>query len=65
MSNGMFKAPARIVIPAGEDQATPSGVTFGPTPNSVPPLVRIPASEAEARQDDASFSNPPNRRSIR
>src|SRR5262245_44198411 len=42
---GTFRTPARNVLPAASASATPTGVIFGPTPNSVPSCVRTPTSQ--------------------
>jgi hypothetical protein len=52
---GTFSAPARTVVPAESASATPAGVTFGPTPNSVPAAVRRTHHPAEARNRGALF----------
>src|SRR5882672_5837314 len=42
---GTLSTPARNVTPADRARATPPGVTFGPSPNSAPSLVRTPTSQ--------------------
>jgi hypothetical protein len=39
---GMFRAPARNVIPVARTSAVPAGVMFGPIPNSAPSRVLTP-----------------------
>jgi lysophospholipase L1-like esterase len=43
--SGTFSAPERTVMPAATTRAVPTGVTFGPMPNSAPPAVRMPTSQ--------------------
>ena len=60
MFTGMLSAPVRNVMPVASTRPVPSGVTFGPRPNSAPSRVRTPTIQLRLGSTRLRSSPPTN-----